>query len=153
MNSSPASQTTRMVARVLGPFLVIACIVAVARSAEMSSLLADFAANMAWSWSAGPFVLVCGLIIIALHSNWHGPAAIAVSISGWLIALRGLLLLAFPTAFMSTARWVIETDGLWRAVCTVFGAIGVYLSFVGWMPTTHQRPVAAGEPSRSELSP
>ncbi|WP_343574835.1 hypothetical protein [Mycobacterium sp.] len=152
MSSPPEPRTTRMFARVLGPFLVIICIVAAARTTEMSSLLSDFAANTLWSWLAGPFVLVGGLVIIALHSNWHGSAAIVVSISGWLVALRGLLVLAFPAAFVSMSRWMIEMGDQWRAVCIVFAAIGLYLSYVGWMPMTHQPAAAAGVLSRSELS-
>jgi len=118
----------------------------------MSSLLSDFAANTSWSWSAGPLVLVGGLTIIALHSNWHGPAAIVVSISGWLLALRGLLLLSFPAAFISMARWMIDMPDLWRAVCIVFAAIGLYLSYVGWMPTSH-RPAATVDTVRGSEIP
>ncbi len=151
-SSEQAQTTTRMFARVLGPFFVIVCVVAAARTAEMSSLLSDFAANTVWSWTAGPLVLIGGLIVIALHSNWHGPAAVVVSISGWLIALRGLLLLAFPSAFMSMARWMIDMGDLWRAVCIVFAAIGLYLTYVGWMPTTHRPATTVAASSASELS-
>ncbi|BBX45909.1 hypothetical protein GCM10009641_63610 [Mycobacterium cookii] len=149
--AEPPQPTTRMFARVLGPFFAVVSVVAAARTTEMSSLLSDFAANTSWSWSAGPFVLVGGLIIIALHSNWHGPAAVVVSISGWLIALRGLLLVAFPTAFMSMARWVIESGDIWRATCIVFAAIGLYLTYVGWMPTTHRPAAMVDVVSGSEI--
>ncbi|MGA9490689.1 MAG: hypothetical protein WBV80_10635 [Mycobacterium sp.] len=153
MSSSEQPQTTtRMFARVLGPFFAIVSIAAAAHTTEMSSLLSDFAANTSWSWSAGPLVLVGGLIIVALHSNWHGAPAIVVSISGWLIALRGLLLLAFPTAFMSMARWVIEMGDLWRATCMVFAAIGLYLTYVGWMPTTHPPATTVDAVRGSEIS-
>lgn len=123
-----------MFARVLGPFFVIACITALARASEMPALISDFGANVLWSWVAGSFVLIGGLIMIALHSYWRTPAAILVSILGWLVALRGLLLLAFPTAFISMANSVIGMGALWRAVCIGFAVIGIYLTFVGWMP-------------------
>jgi hypothetical protein len=135
MSSSQQSQIrTRMFARVLGPFFVITCITAALRASEMPALMSDFRANPLWSWVAGPFVLIGGLVMIALHSYWRSPAAIIVSISGWLVALRGLLLLAFPTAFISMANSVIGMGGLWRAFCIGFAAIGLYLTFVGWMP-------------------
>jgi hypothetical protein len=125
-----------MFARVLGPFFVIVSITAAARAAEMPALIGDFRANALWSWVAGPFVLVGGLVMIALHSYWRGPAAIVVSILGWLVALRGLLLLAFPAAFISMANSVIGMGGLWRAVCIGFAVIGLYLTYVGWMPAS-----------------
>jgi hypothetical protein len=76
--------------------------------------------------------------MIALHSYWRDPAAIVVSIMGWLMALRGLLLLAFPTAFISMINSVIGMGDLWRAICIGFAAIGLYLTYVGWMPPSGQ---------------
>jgi hypothetical protein len=81
-------------------------------------------------------VLIGGLVVIALHSYWRSPAAIIVSTLGWLVALRGLLLLAFPTAFMSMANSVIGMGALWLVVCNGFAAIGLYLGFVGWLPSS-----------------
>ena len=147
MRSSHQQQLrTRMFARVLGPFFVIACATAGARTSEMSSLMSDFAANPLWSWVAGSFVLVGGLVMIALHSYWRGPAAIVVSLMGWLITLRGLLLLAFPKAFISMANSVIGMSDLWRAICIVFVGVGLYLTYVGWMPASERSaPQAASE--------
>lgn len=149
MSSSHQPQTrTRMFARVLGPFLVIACATAGARASELSQLMKDFAANGLWSWVAGSFVLIGGLVTIALHSYWRGPAAIVVSTLGWLVVLRGLLLLAFPSAFVSMAQSMIGMGGLWRAVCIAFAALGLYLTYVGWMPTSDRSaPRAAGATS------
>jgi hypothetical protein len=139
MSASHQSQfRTRMFARVLGPFVVIACTTAAARTSEISALMSDFAANPLWSWVAGSFVLIGGLVMIALHSYWRGPAAIVVSTMGWLVALRGLLLLAFPTAFISMANSVISMGDLWRAICILFVAIGLYLTYVGWLPASRQ---------------
>ena len=46
MSSSQASQhSTRMFARVLGPFLVISCVTAVVRASDMRALVTDFGAN------------------------------------------------------------------------------------------------------------
>jgi hypothetical protein len=134
---------TRMFARVLGPFLVIVSITAAARAAEMPALISDFRANALWSWVAGPFVLIAGLVMIALHSYWRSPAAIVVSVLGWLVALRGLLLLAFPAAFISMANSMIDMGSLWRAVCIGFAAIGLYLAYVGWMPAPRRSPSQA----------
>jgi hypothetical protein len=149
MSSSHQPQTrTRMFARVLGPFFVIACITAVARASQMPALISDFGANALWSWVAGSFVLIGGLVIIALHSYWRTPAAVIVSVLGWLIALRGLLLLAFPTAFISMAHSLLAMGGLWRAVCIGFAMIGLYLTCVGWMPASRRSasPAASATP-------
>lgn len=151
MSSSQESQhSTRMFARVLGPFFVISCVTAVVRASDMRALVSDFGTNPLWPWLAGAFVLVGGLTIVALHQCWRGVAAVIVSVMGWLLTLRGLLLLAFPTTFMSMANSVVEAGALWRTVCVCFALIGLYLTYVGWMPAP-SRPMSQAGSSTPDL--
>jgi hypothetical protein len=115
-----SQQSTRMFARVLGPFLLVSCVTAVARASDTRALVTDFGANPVWPWVTGAFILAGGLIIVALHQCWRGAAAVVVSVMGWLLVLRGLFLLAFPTAFMSMANSVLEASALWRTVCVCY---------------------------------
>jgi hypothetical protein len=142
-SSQQTPTTTRMFARVLGPFLFIACITAVVRAPDMRALISDFAANALWPWVAGAFVLVGGLIIVALHQHWRGAAAFIVSLLGWLMVLRGVLLIAFPATFISMANSVMDMGALWRGVCIVLAAIGLYLTYVGWAPAP--KPAAVSD--------
>jgi hypothetical protein len=135
MNSPQQLQArTRMFARVLGPFLVIVDLTAVVRTPDMRKLVSEFSANSLWSWVAGAFVLLGGLIVVALHQYWRGVAAIIVSVVGWLVVLRGLLLLAFPGIFVSIANNMIGAEAWWRGLCIAFAAVGLYLTYVGWVP-------------------
>ncbi len=134
---SQQSQTrTRLFARVLGPFLVVVDITAVARTSDMRAVLSEFAANPLWAWVAGSFVLLGGLTIVALHQYWRGAAAIIVSLVGWLVVLRGVLLLAFPQTFVSIANSMTGTEAWWRVLCIAFALVGLYLTYVGWIPAT-----------------
>jgi len=151
MSSSQAPQhSTLMFARVLGPFLVISCVTAVVRASDMRALVTDFGANPVWTWVTGAFMLVGGLIIVALHQCWRGAAAVIVSVMGWLLALRGLFLLAFTTAFMSMANSVLEASALWRTVCLCFALIGLYLTYVGWTPAP-SRPISQAASYSTDL--
>jgi hypothetical protein len=151
MSSSQQAQTrTRMFARVLGPFLVIVDVAAVVRASDMRGLLSEFAASSLWSWVAGSFVLLGGLIVIALHQYWRGAAAIIVSLVGWLVALRGLLLLGFPGTFLSLANNVIGAQAVWQGLCIAFAAIGLYLTYVGWIPA-RSRPTSQAPRSTPDI--
>ena len=107
---------TRMFARVLGPFFVIFAATTVARASDMRTLLSDFEANSAWPWVTGAFLLLASLVIVALHQFWRGAAAITVSVVGCVLALRALLLMAFPHAFMAAADAAIRMGALWASV-------------------------------------
>ncbi len=93
MSSAQQQQMrTRMFARVLGPFLVIVCIIAALRSNEMSPLLSDFAANASWSWVAGPLILIGGLTMIAKADLWTASCLVFAALglyrcyAGWVPA-------------------------------------------------------------------
>jgi hypothetical protein len=145
------SQTrTRMLARILGPFLVVVDVTAVTRASDMHGLLSQFTANLVWPWVTGAFILLLGLAIIAVHQYWRGAAAVIVSLLGWLIALRGLFLLAFPKAFDSMANTMIDAQAWWVTACIAFALVGLYLTYVGWIPAT-TRPTSHAPSSTPDL--
>jgi hypothetical protein len=132
LSASPQSQIrTRTFARVLGPYFVIVPITAVARASLMRTLLSEFSANPVWPWVTGAFVLLSGLVVIALHQYWRSAAAIIVSVVGWLVALKGLFLLAFPHTYLSMANSAIGAGALWRTVEICVAVAGLYLTYYG----------------------
>ncbi len=133
VESSP-QRTTLLFARVLGPFLVVVPLTAALRAPQMQTLLADFEANPLWPWVVGAYVFLLGLVVVALHSSWTSPAAVIVSALGWLLVLRGVLLMAFPAAFMAAANAVIGAGLVWRIGYAALALVGLYLTWVGWRP-------------------
>lgn len=148
--SEQAQTRTRAFARVLGPFLVIIDVTAVVRAPDMRGLLSEFVPNSLWTWVVGSFVLLGGLTVVALHQYWRGAAAIIVSAVGWLVVLRGVLLLAFPETFASVAYSMTGAEAWWRALCIAFALVGVYLTYVGWIPPT-ERPTSQARRSTGDL--
>jgi hypothetical protein len=146
MGTSELQFRTRMFARVLGPFFVIVAATAVAHASDMRRLVADFGSSPVWAWVTGSFLLLAALVIVALHQNWRGAAAITVSVSGWILAIRAVVLMAFPHAFMSAANAAIGMPALWVTVTILVGLVGVYLTYVGWAPTPTQ---PAAQPNTS----
>jgi hypothetical protein len=123
---------TRVFSRVIGPFLVIICVTAVARASDIQALFSQFEANSLWTWVIGASALALGLTMVTVHQYWRGAAAVVVSLLGWLVVLRGLLLLAFPSAFIAMANNMIGAHALWIAVAIGFALVGLYLTYFGW---------------------
>jgi hypothetical protein len=149
MSTSEQSQIrTRMFARTLGPFFAIVPTTVAVRGAYMESLFTEFKANPMWPWLYGAILLMFGLIIIAFHQYWRGPAAVIISVVGWIMAVRGVLLLTVPQAYSAAGNAVYSsgaTAGIW-VVGVSLGLVGLYLTYVGWKPEPHppDRPHAAG---------
>ncbi len=144
--SQPTQATTRMFARVIGPFLVIVTATALARGSDMRTLLTEFRANSVWPWVIGAFVLLSGLVVVALHQYWQGGAPIIVSLLGWLTALKGLFLMAFPKTYLSFASTALDAVTWWRPSFIVMAMVGLYLTFIGWVPAPSR---ATAQPASS----
>jgi hypothetical protein len=126
---------TRLFARVLGPYLVVVALTMISRTTYMRTMIEAFTTDAVWPWVAGAFVLPMGLVVIALHPYWHGPAATIVSLLGYLTAVKGIALMAFPQTYLPLGHTVINAAPWWQLISAIFVIIGLYLSYIGWIPT------------------
>jgi len=143
----PATQEsqarTRAFARVMGPYLVITPGIIALRAPDMGALASEFFKSDLAVWFTGAGLLFAGLVIIAFHQYWSSVAAVLISLFGWILALRGLVLLAAPDLYeragMSLGAVVV------RLIFGAIVAIGLYLTYVGWLakPVT---PTAENDP-------
>jgi uncharacterized membrane protein len=134
--SEQAQVRTRMFARALGPFFTIVPTTVALRGSYMRTLFTEFKANPMWPWLFGAILLIFGLVIIAFHQYWRSPAAIIVSVVGWFLAIRGVLLLTVPSAY-EAAGDAVYSSGATVAIWVVFLCLalsGLYLTYVGWEP-------------------
>jgi uncharacterized protein YjeT (DUF2065 family) len=123
---------TRAFARVIGPWLAIVPGIIVLRASAMGALASEFFKNDLFVWFAGALLLFGGLLIIAFHQYWSSMAAVMISLFGWILALRGLVLMAAPNLY-ERAAMSMDAIPLVRLVFGVLVAIGLYLTYVGWL--------------------
>ena len=151
MSSSEQSQIrTRTFARAFGPFFVIVpSIIAVRATSLMKNLLSEFAADPMWQWVLGAFLLLGGSIIIALHQYWRSAAAIIVSLLGWFLAVRGVLILVVPQTYVSAGN-AMEHGAvpLVRAIFIGLALVGLYLTYVGWIAAPSRPESATVNPTQ-----
>jgi len=137
--SEQARVRTRMFARTLGPFFTIVPTTVAIRGSYMRTLFTEFKANPMWPWLFGAILLMFGLVIIAFHQYWRSPAAIIVSLVGWFLAIRGVLLLTVPQAYDAAGNAVYNSGAtavIW-ALFICLASAGLYLTYVGWKPQPH----------------
>jgi hypothetical protein len=118
---------TRVFARVLGPYFLIVPATIAARGSYMRTLFAEFGSNPMWPW-------LYGAILLTFHQHWRGAAAIIVSLLGWFLAARGVLLLTVPQTYESAANAFSGpvAYGLVRVFFVGLALVGLYLTYVGW---------------------
>jgi len=132
-------QRTRAFARVIGPFVAVVTVIVAIRLPDVTGLVDDLFANTVLPWMLGAMILIAGLIVIAFHQYWRGLAAVLISLFGWFVALRGLTLLAFPSAIETGAGDTLASPGLLLTARFFFGLMtlmGLWLTYVGWRRVT-----------------
>jgi hypothetical protein len=146
--NDPSRIRTRMFARAFGPFfLIVPSIIAVRASSQMPVLLHEFSNDPMWQWELGALLLMWGSVIIAFHQYWRSGAAVLISLLGWFLAIRGILILAIPDVYDSAGS-ALEQNAipLVRIIFAGIALVGLYLSYVGWIakPAGQDQPDATG---------
>ena len=142
--NDPSCIRTRMFARAFGPFfLIVPSIIAMRASSQMPVLLHEFSNDPMWQWELGALLLMWGSVIIAFHQYWRSVAAVLISLLGWFLAIRGILILAIPDVYDSAGS-ALEQNAipLVRVIFAGLALVGLYLSYVGWIA----KPVGQGQP-------
>lgn len=88
----------------------------------------------------------------SLHPYWRGAAAVCISVTGWITALKGFALTVFPDGGMSAANIAMRAEGWTRAAYVLFALVGLYLTYVGWAPLRnrpHPQPASGDRDLRS----
>jgi hypothetical protein len=131
---------TRTFARVIGPFMVIVPGILVVRAPGLGTVLSALFQNEALVWMMGALLFFCGLLIIAFHQYWSSPAAVMISLFGWFLALRGLILLAAPELILRGGMASMNMIPAVRIGFSILVAVGLWLTYVGWLakpPASH----------------
>jgi len=124
---------TRSFARVIGPFLVIVTGILVVRAPNLGTILSAFFQNEVFVWGTGALLLFCGLLIIAFHQYWSSPAAVMISLFGWFLALRGLILLTVPELILRGGAASMNMIPVVRIGFSILVVVGLWLTYVGWL--------------------
>lgn len=147
--SEQAQAVTRMFARVMGPFIVVIDGAAALRAPGIWEHLSQLSDEPLWTFTAGAFALLIGLVVIGLHPYWRGTAAVAISVVGWLIAIKGFFLVMFPDTLLSVPDATAGAITWWRVLYVGIALLGLYLSSVGWAPrasASQEVKTLAGKP-------
>lgn len=130
-----AHERTRAYARVIGPYVAVFTAVIALRLPDMTAVVDDLFAPPLMVWMLGAMMLAGGLVVIGGHRHWRGPLAVAVSLFGWFVALRGLALIVAPAAMDAGVQATLDSPAALTTARLLFGGlavVGLLLAWAGW---------------------
>jgi hypothetical protein len=126
------AQTTRFLARALGPFLLLVAAAIFVRYETLPLLWPAYMQDPPLIMVTGALVLLFGVFMLAAHHHFGSPAAIVVTILAVMFVIRGAVLLIAPEVVMSLAAHVVRAPPIFLVVNALFALVGLWLTFVGW---------------------
>lgn len=124
---------TLTLARAYGIGTVIVALAALLASQRIKSALADFDRNPGLTFLSALFAIILGLMLVVIHSVWADLPAILVSMLGWIILAKGIVLLAAPEPLLKIARASDSTSvvRLWGVIALALGVLYLVIGFGG----------------------
>ena len=123
---------TRMLARMVGPYLIAVAAMLFARQDHLPVLLSAYMQDDPLVLATGAFALMAGLAIVATHHHWTRPSAIVISLIGIVATLKGAWLMIAPGLGSEATAFVVRAPNLLLVVAAIEFLVGCWLSFVGW---------------------
>jgi hypothetical protein len=136
--------TSKFIARIMGPVLVVIGIGMamglVMEGDTLSSLLKEFIGSRSAIFITGVLALTAGLAIVNAHNLWVADWRVIVTILGWLLVLRGVMLLVFPAAVQTIGdRLAAHPSGVVAGAAISF-VLGAILCIMGFEEVYAQKP-------------
>lgn len=117
-------------ARLFGLYFLIFAADLLLRRRELEGAVKNFASSAGLLLFSGSVSLLLGLTIVILHPIYEMSWRVVVTLLGYLLILRGVLRLAFPTRIRNKLVSVFHR-GYW-VIFLFLLVVGIYLTYYGF---------------------
>lgn len=125
-------ESTRIVARILGPSAVLVGIAVIVRRLDMVDIVDAFTQSPATEFFTGIVSAIFGFALLSFHNRVSSPGAFVVTLLSFLIVVRGAVLLFAPTLMEHAAAFFNETPNAWTIAGAAAALLGAWLSTIGF---------------------
>jgi hypothetical protein len=136
--------TSKSLARLIGPILLVIGIGMafglMMEGAGYSNVLKEFIANRALIFLTGMLALLAGVAIVNIHNVWVPDWRVIVTVLGWLLVLRGVMLLVFPLTVQVLGDRVVASEAGVTAGAALTFVLGAVLCIMGYEHLWESKP-------------
>jgi hypothetical protein len=98
---------------------------------KLGAIVADFERSPGLVYAIGIAAFAVGTAILIPHHVLYDPLSVIVTVIAALLAVEGLVLIAFPDALLAFARLFVASARLWAVVAIVVGLLLFLAGFTG----------------------
>jgi hypothetical protein len=130
-------ETTIMTARLLALLYVSIGVGLLISRAHYQAVYRAFFDNPALAYLGGLIALFIGFVIVSIHNEWDPGWPLLVTVFGWVVMIKGVILLAFPRVLLGLGQRLMGKAQfmVWEGVFALgLGLVFAYLGFWHYCP-------------------
>jgi hypothetical protein len=143
-------QTSRFLARLVGPFLVAIGLGLLVNADIYQQMAGQFLQSLALIYVSGLLALVAGLAIVNTHNVWVWDWRAIITILGWLGIIGGTLRIVFPQFVEQVGTAMLAQRGYVISAWIVLLVLGLWLMYVGYMEKPARASAASAKANVSK---
>ena len=124
-------ETSKILARIIGPTMIVPAIGMIIKFAEYQRLYEEFSKSPSLCYLGGLMAFVLGLVVLQFHNRWGAGWPVLITIIGWIALIKGLILMLFPWSMLSMWQPITAGPALMISM-TISCAVGVFLTIRGY---------------------
>ena len=125
-------QNSIFLARLIGPFLLIAGLAVLVNRDSFRALGEEFLSSRSLLFLSSLITLPAGLAIVLTHSVWTADWRVLITLLGWLSTIGGAVRLLVPDVVVRVGRTKIRNTMMPFIGGGLWAALGLILCFFGY---------------------
>ncbi|MHC4196875.1 MAG: hypothetical protein ACYSRP_03050 [Planctomycetota bacterium] len=118
-----------LVAKIAAVFYISVGIGALSGTLKLTKIIEDFETSAGLTYMTGTMVLILGMLLVAYHNIWVKDWTVLITVIGWAMLLKGVLLITYPQYLSFFKSWYKHSWALGIFVI-VLGLIFGYFGFM-----------------------
>jgi uncharacterized protein YjeT (DUF2065 family) len=126
-----ATILTLHLAVLIGLYMIAVGIGGLTGNARWAELVEELERSPSLLWLVGAFAFAVGALVVTIHNRWTDPLAMIVTFAGWAALAEGLVLLAYPAAWLALARPMLRHVRAVAIASILLGALFLLAGLTG----------------------
>jgi hypothetical protein len=124
--------TSNLIAKLIGPVLLVAAIAMLADVKGMQEMGREFLRDRALIYVTGVLAMLGGLSVVNNHNIWIVDWPVIITLFGWAMIIGGAVRMGLPSVVRSVGGAMMENPTMIRVSGAVWVLIGAFLTYKGY---------------------
>ena len=125
-------ETSKLLARIMGPVMIVQAIGIVINFAQFQRMYEEFSKSPSLCYLGGLMAFLLGLLVLQFHNRWEAGWPVLITIVSWIALIKGLILMLFPGSVLNVWQPFSASPIALIISLTISCAVWVFLTIKGY---------------------